>query len=231
MITEHMQVMGKNIDYRAELDAARKAVAGLERDGRADTVDAYWEVCCGDVLLAEENLRNQDREWENSSPAGELLDIARYLEGYDHMLDNLYWAVSRMADAIHDHPRLKLRLLDMELMLIHRLEAGLEHESNLAEPVMKEITLYRRNIGHADNGEFGLIEQTGIMQTDPVEWSAEYERVIDEADAKIYGMLEEHPRGMGFCHAYWSAKARVLREDYGIEWRSPSAMNPGVLFD
>lgn len=223
--------MGKNIDYRAELDAARKAVSGLERDGKSATIDAYWEVCCGDVLLAEENLRNQDREWENSSLAGELLDIARYLEGYDHMLDNLYWAVSRMADAIHDHPRLKLRLLDMELMLIHRLEAGLEHESNLAEPVMKEMALYQRNIEYADNGEFGLIEQTGIMQTDPVEWSAEYERVIDEADAKIYGMLEEHPRGMGFCHAYWSAKARVLREDYGIEWRSPSAMNPGVLFD
>lgn len=223
--------MGKNIDYRAELDAARKAVAGLERDGRADTVDAYWEVCCGDVLLAEENLRNQDREWENSSLAGELLDIARYLEGYDHMLDNLYWAVSRMADAIHDHPRLKLRLLDMELMLIHRLEAGLEHESNLAEPVMKEMALYQRNIEYADKGDFGRIEQSGLLNNDPVEWSAEYERVIDEADAKIYGMLEEHPRGMGFCHAYWSAKACVLREDYGIEWRSPSAMNPGVLFD
>lgn len=223
--------MERKIDYRAELDAARKAVAGLERDGRADTVDAYWEVCCGDVLLAEENLRNQDREWENSSLAGELLDIARYLEGYDHMLDNLYWAVSRMADAIHDHPRLKLRLLDMELMLIHRLEAGLEHESNLAEPVMKEMALYQRNIEYADKGDFGRIEQSGLLNNDPVEWSAEYERVIDEADAKIYGMLEEHPRGMGFCHAYWSAKACVLREDYGIEWRSPSAMNPGVLFD
>lgn len=223
--------MGKNIDYRAELDAARKAVAGLERDGRADTVDAYWEVCCGDVLLAEENLRNQDREWENSSLAGELLDIARYLEGYDHMLDNLYWAVSRMADAIHDHPRLKLRLLDMELMLIHRLEAGLEHESNLAEPVMKEMALYQRNIEYADKGDFGRIEQSGLLNNDPVEWSAEYERVIDEANAKISELLKEYPRGMGFCHAYWSAKAQVLREDYGIEWRSPSSMNPGVLFD
>ena len=231
MITQTASDMERKIDYRAELDAARKAVAGLERDGRADTVDAYWEVCCGDVLLAEENLRNQDREWENSSLAGELLDIARYLEGYDHMLDNLYWAVSRMADAIHDHPRLKLRLLDMELMLIHRLEAGLEHESNLAEPVMKEMALYQRNIEYADKGDFGRIEQSGLLNNDPVEWSAEYERVIDEADAKIYGMLEEHPRGMGFCHAYWSAKACVLREDYGIEWRSPSAMNPGVLFD
>ena len=223
--------MGKNIDYRAELDAARKAVSGLERDGKSATIDAYWEVCCGDVLLAEENLRNRDRTWENPDLAVELLDIARYLEGYDHMLDNLYWAVSRMADAIHDHPRLKLRLLDMELMLIHRLEAGLEHESNLAEPVMKEMALYQRNIEYADNGEFGLIEQTGIMQTDPVEWSAEYERVIDEANAKISELLKEYPRGMGFCHTYWSAKARVLREDYGIEWRSPSAMNPGVLFD
>lgn len=223
--------MEKEIDYRTELESARRAVSGLERDGRPQTVDAYWEVCCGDVLLAEENLRNQDRAWENTALAGEMLDIAGYLEGYDHMLNNLYAALSRMADAIHDHPRLKLRLLELERLVLGRIEAGREYESDLAESVMKEISLYRRNIELADRGDFARIEQTGIMKSDPIEWSAGYERVIDEANARISEMLAGHPRGMGFCHVYWSAKARVLREEYGIEWRSPSAMNPGVLFD
>ena len=73
-------------DIRKELKEARKAIEGLPRDGKANTLDAYWEVCCGDVLVAEENLRNQDREWENTSLAEELLGIGRYLEGYDHLL-------------------------------------------------------------------------------------------------------------------------------------------------
>lgn len=223
--------MGKDVDYRTELGRAREAVSGLKRDGKATTIDAYWEVCCGDVLLAEENMRNQDRVWENSSLAGELLDIAAYLEGYDHMLNNLYWAVSRMSDVIHDHPRLKLRLLNMKLLLVRRLEAGLEHQSDLDEEVMKDILLYGRNIEYADKGDFDRVEQTGLLKNDPVEWSAEYERVIDEADARIYGLLKDCPRGMGFCHAYWSTKEQVLREEYGIEWRSPSALNQGVLFD
>ena len=48
-------------DIRKELKEARKAIEDLPRDGKANTLDAYWEVCCGDVLVAEENLRNQDR--------------------------------------------------------------------------------------------------------------------------------------------------------------------------
>ena len=36
---------------------------------------------------------------------------------------------------------------------------------------------------------------------------------------------------MGFCFAYWHTKREVLSDDYGIEWRSPNIMNPGVIFD
>ncbi|WP_294456636.1 hypothetical protein [uncultured Bacteroides sp.] len=43
--------------------------------------------------------------------------------------------------------------------------------------------------------------------------------------------MEGHPRGMGFCFAYWNTKAQVLKADYGIEWRSPAIMNPHVMFD
>ena len=223
--------MKQKIDYRKELDRAREAVKDLARDGDAETLEAYWEVCCGDVLVAEENLKDQDRVWENASLARELLDIGTYLEGYDSMLDNLYLAVSRMVTALFDHPRLKLELLELELQLLRRIEAMNGHDLDMSEDVQEKIYLYRRNIERADQGNFDDIEQEGHLKQDPIEWSAEYERVIDEADKKVYSLLKDHPRGMGFCFAYWHAKAQVLSEDYGITWRSPSLMNPHVMFD
>ena len=131
--------MEKTINYREELEKAREAVKGLKRDGYGSTIDAYWEVCCGDVLVAEENLRKQSREWENSSLAKEFLDIATYLEGYDHMLERLYSAVSRMVDTIFERPRLKLKLLDFELMVLRRIEAQTGHDMSICEHVSKLI--------------------------------------------------------------------------------------------
>lgn len=223
--------MAKKINYRKELEKARKAVQGLERTGNPETIDAYWEVCCGDVLLAEDILKEQHGQWEITALAKELIDIATYLEEFDHMIDNLHSALSRMADAIFDHPSLKLKVLQLELSVLRRIEVRTGHELGIAEDVSNEISLYGRNIQYADNGRFDRIEQIGHLKRDPIEWSAEYESVIDEAEKKIYKMLKRHPRGMGFCFAYWHAKAQVLKEDYGIEWRSPAIMNPGVMFD
>lgn len=47
---------------------------------------------------------------------------------------------------------------------------------------------------------------------------------------KVDEDLKDEPRGMGFCFGYWSAKRAALARR-GIEWRSPSAMNPRVMFD
>lgn len=223
--------MEKIINYREELEKAREAVKGLKRDGYGSTIDAYWEVCCGDVLVAEENLRKQSREWENSSLAKEFLDIATYLEGYDHMLERLYSAVSRMVDTIFERPRLKLKLLDFELTVLRRIEAQTGHDMSICEHVSNELSFYYRNIKYADSGDFASIEQRGNLKHDPIEWSAEYERIVDDVEKKVGELLSDEPRGMGFCFLYWNTKANVLSEYYGIEWRSPAIMNPGVIFD
>lgn len=65
---------------------------------------------------------------------------------------------------------------------------------------------------------------------DPVERTEEYENALQEVEAECDAALADHPRGMGFCFAYWSEKSRILAE-HGIEWRSPAVMNPHVLFD
>lgn len=220
-----------DINYRKELEKARKVIQGLERTGNADTINAYWDVCCGDVLVAEENAQNMKGEWENASLAKELLDIAAYLEGYDHMLNNLIAAISRMIDVLYDHPSLTLKLLEFKLSVLHRIEAQHDHELAETEDVMQKISLYRHNIDCADNGDFDNIRPIGHLKHDPVEWTAEYESNIDEANRKIETQLDDIPRGMGFCFAYWHAKQQVLKDDYGIEWKTPSQMNPGVIFD
>lgn len=219
------------MDYKKELEQARNHAVQCGRNGTKTSLEAHWEVCCDDVLCAEENLRNQNGTWENASLARELLDIAHYLEGYDNMLDNLYAAVRRMRNALSDHPRLTIELLELERTVIMRIEALCDHELDAAEDVEAELSRYRHNVACADKGCFDAIVNMGHLKSDPIEWSAAYEDIIDEADRKTYALLENHPRGMGFCLAYWNAKAQVLKTYYGIDWKSPAAMNPRVMFD
>ena len=223
--------MEEELNYREELEKARKAAAGIELHGHEDEIDAYWEVVCGTVLLAEHDLHEQENEWEIASLAEEMLRYAEPLEGYDHMINKLYSAVKRMADALSEHPRLMVRLLKFEKLVLRRIEAMEQHELTITEDVIEEIERLERNIKLADEGKLTEIPQSGGLKHDPIEWTARWEEIIDEADRKVYDNLADTPRGMGFCHAFWHERATVLRKDYQLEWRSPSVMNPRVMFD
>lgn len=68
------------------------------------------------------------------------------------------------------------------------------------------------------------------LMFDPVERSPQWEEHIYEVEKECDRRLKGVPRGMGFCFAYWSAKEKVLKK-HGIEWQTPTVMNPGVMFD
>ena len=63
-----------------------------------------------------------------------------------------------------------------------------------------------------------------------MERTREWEDCIYDVEKECDRILADEPRGMGFCHSYWSTKRAVLARR-GIRWKSPSAMNPGVMFD
>ena len=69
-----------------------------------------------------------------------------------------------------------------------------------------------------------------ILKFDPVERTQKWEDCIYDVEKECDRILEDEPRSMGFCFSYWSAKRAVLAR-YGIQWKSPSVMNPGVMFD
>lgn len=70
----------------------------------------------------------------------------------------------------------------------------------------------------------------GMLKVDPIQATPEWEEVIYEVEKEVDEELKDEPRGMGFCFGYWSAKRAALARR-GIEWRSPSSMNPRVMFD
>ena len=68
------------------------------------------------------------------------------------------------------------------------------------------------------------------LKFDPVERSEEWEDVIYDVELECSELLKNEPKHMGFCFSYWSTKTAVLAR-HGIDWSSPSVMNPRVMFD
>ena len=68
------------------------------------------------------------------------------------------------------------------------------------------------------------------FESDPIEDTAPYRRVAQRAEVEAQRRAGKGGY-MGYCHRVWGEKHRVLLEKYGIVWRSPSVMNPNVLFD
>ena len=222
--------MSENINYREELAAIREALKGVAKpyDNEALENMENGMYCC--ALLAEQLLQEQRDGGEIGPLAKELLGYGTILEGYDHLLNCVQRSTERMADALSGHPRLKVKLLRLRLLALRRIESIQDHEISITEDILAEISELERNIAAADSGNFDQIKGSGMLKHDPVEWTARYEEVIDEVEKIVADRLADHPRGMGFCHAYWHELTEVL-SDYGIEWRSPSRMNPGVMFD
>ena len=69
------------------------------------------------------------------------------------------------------------------------------------------------------------------MRLDAIELAPEHSEVFAAIDDEVEEELKDHPRGLGFVHLFWATKERILKEKYGISWRSPGELNPNILFD
>lgn len=67
---------------------------------------------------------------------------------------------------------------------------------------------------------------------DPIEDDPSLRQILTAADEEALKACPR-PRGrlMGYIHGFWATKKRILKEKYGVDWRSPAEMNPNVAFD
>ena len=195
-----------------------------------EALENYARICNEYCEKAHKILQEHADPSPVAGWAREVIVYARHLGQFEHMLGAAYVAARDMADCLFDHPRLLLELKETELEILEYIEAVQQHDLDITDDLRAEINTLRHNIQAADEERWEAIINVSHLKHDPIEWSKAYEDVIDEADHEAFSYLEDVPRGMGFCFAYWAEKRKAL-ERRGIEWNSPSRMNPGVMFD
>ncbi len=80
----------------------------------------------------------------------------------------------------------------------------------------------------ADSGTIGEY----VLLHDPLEDDPQWQTAFEEVEEMLAFELElsEVEDSPNFCHFVWNEKARLLREEFGLEWFSPAQMNPFVRF-
>lgn len=195
-----------------------------------EALNEYAKICLDACDKAEHILREQQDTSPIANMAREVLFYAGHLRQFGDMLGEAYTACDRIADCLFEHPRLLLQLKQLTLDIVLYGEQVDGKQYSVKDLLREQIDRLQANIQAADEGRWNDIHDDRMLKSDPVEWTKEYEDVIDEADHEAFSHLTDCPRGMGFCFAYWMEKSNALAKR-GIEWRTPSSMNPGVMFD
>ena len=190
----------------------------------------YVLKCMNACKKAESILQEQEDQSVIASLAREVLKNCEAMFQLGDAQAEVYGAANRIADSLYEHPRLKLKLKMMALKAVKSIEDRDGEEYEEGAELRKEIEQLESNIKAADEGRFRDIKSDSVLKKDPVEWTKEFEAVVDEAEHRAYLQLKGVPRGMGFCFEYWAARRAALKE-LGIEWRTPHEMNPRVMFD
>ena len=73
-------------------------------------------------------------------------------------------------------------------------------------------------------------EQARGIKRDPIEYTDNYLKIELKLERLIRAEIGDGGE-IGFCHKYWQTKKRVLKERFGMEWKSPGDLNPTIQFD
>lgn len=72
-----------------------------------------------------------------------------------------------------------------------------------------------------------------MLKHDKTEEIEEYKEIFRKVNFIVKRMLEEEnvKKQKGYIHIFESRKKKILKEKYGIEWKTTQEMNPDILID
>ena len=189
------------------------------------------------IVEMVEEMQNNSSDWKmhrNLKLAKEVLRMLETMEDPGEGPRGKALACNAVLDELskYDCPRFCLEIMSKELEWMEESEREFKRDVGLtSEYVRYAISCLKDyiDIEGLTMNDFCSKYNRGLLY-DPVERTQKWEDIYVEVEEECDRRLEDVPRGMGFCFAYWSVKANVLKE-YGIDWKSPHYMNPGVLFD
>lgn len=177
-----------------------------------------------------------------------LVSVASGVESDDWMakyrLVQQALAEGRLRDAIREEARLTSSRTGAKWIVSQELSKTLSstmavllrhlHDPGHNEPVMEMGELPTDITAHgtdAERREEALRRLRESFRHDPLEDDPSFAVVLQAASERAEQELADHPRGIGFCHVFWEKKQEILREQYGLEWKTPAELNPHMTFD
>ena len=245
-INRHWQVLGT-----PEFDTSNERISKQARNvfffsKKKDIVCEWSDGHAGDLVDQMNNNNKDGNLWKNiplmREFIHELKDVAPFRSENINPVYKAHY-IANMLENDYIDKRETLRLFQ-SLCELYRLYRDFEDPSDFDDYLQEHFDKnYFRQVDkwiyklamivrdpqweHALQCWDGL---GGMLKVDPVQATEKWEEVIYEVEKELDEQLKDEPRGMGFCFSYWSAKRAALAHR-GIEWRSPSAMNPRVMFD
>ena len=179
------------------------------------------------LLQMVKNAESFGDQWKNISLGREAFNLIRVMP--DTMVRRLgatkgkAWLLSQMLEQMDETSTPRFCIMVREY--IQSLRPDYEDNSARLAKLRDFIDLSIPMEEYC--GKYGI-----PLKFDPIERTEEMESVIESVEREVDENLAEAriPRGLGFCFAYWHEK-KVALSRRGIEWRSPSEMNPRVIFD
>ena len=70
-----------------------------------------------------------------------------------------------------------------------------------------------------------------VLVSHTLDNNTHFQSVMGMASELAETELGDSASEMGSCHQFWSAKKRILKTQFGLEWQTPAELNPDVCFD
>ena len=72
-----------------------------------------------------------------------------------------------------------------------------------------------------------------MLKHDSVEDREEFKKIFQSVELETEKVLKDKgiKNGLGYIHIFEKYKKRILKEKYGIEWKTTQEMNPDILID
>lgn len=181
--------------------------------------------------IAEDTLdlmRHQELTWEQmEEPVAEIIDSLD-ASVYRHLLLEmliLYLDAANREGCLNDELKGRARKM-LKLNMLLNGDCWCSHiiKKELFSPISKLFT-------SEELLKIMLYPELRSIKSDPVEYTREWEEIYYDVEEELDRRFANAPKVHGFCFIYWRAKKELLKDKYGIEWRSPSQMNPRVKFD
>lgn len=112
--------------------------------------------------------------------------------------------------------------------------SALFYEARFGKDLPLDFDFVKEKIGEGaltSLKERALLEARDQIRLDPIESSEEYLKIRFDVEKEVDDILSEiDSSDLPFCLRYWTAKKRVLKDTFGIDWRTPEEMNPEIRF-